>query len=48
MDGNWLRSGDGRLVARYDKCDNRTRDARGVIVGDGDQRLKLLGDGQKH
>jgi hypothetical protein len=48
MDGNWLRDGTGKLVARYDKWDNRTRDAHGKIVGDSDQRLKLLGGGQKH
>jgi hypothetical protein len=26
MDGAWLRDGTGKLVARYDKSDNRTRD----------------------
>ena len=41
--GNWLRDGTGKLVARYDSWDNRTRDARGKIVGDGDQRLRQLG-----
>jgi len=44
-DGNWLRSGDGKLVARYDEWDNRTRDRNGKIVGDGDQRLRELGKG---
>jgi hypothetical protein len=43
-DGDWLRDGTGKLVARYDEWDNRTRDARGKIVGDGDQRLRSLGD----
>jgi len=43
-DGNWLRDGTGKLVARYDASDNRTRDWTGRIVGDGDQRLRLLGD----
>ena len=42
-DGNWLRDGTGKLVARYDEWDNRTRDATGRIVGDGDQRLRQLG-----
>ena len=41
-DGNWLRDGTGKLVARYDEWDNRTRDARGRIVGDGDQKLRQL------
>lgn len=44
FDGAWLRDGTGRLVARYDKSDDRTRDATGRIVGDGDQRLRALGN----
>ena len=44
MDGAWLRDGTGKLVAKYDKSDNRTRDRNGRIVGDGDQRLRKLGD----
>lgn len=43
FDGAWLRDGTGRLVARYDASDNRTRDARGRIVGNGDLRLFQLG-----
>jgi len=43
-DGVWLRDGSGKLVARYDSWDNRTRDSRGRIVGDGDQRLRKLGE----
>lgn len=43
-DGAWLRDGVGKLVARYDSWDNRTRDGRGRIVGDGDQRLRALGN----
>ena len=39
-DGKWLRAGTGKLVARYDTFDNRTRDREGKIVGDGDQRLR--------
>ena len=39
-DGNWLRDGTGKLVARYDAWDNRTRTREGKIVGDGDQRLR--------
>jgi hypothetical protein len=42
MDGNWLRDGTGKLLARYDKSDDRTRNANGKIVGDGDQRLRVL------
>jgi hypothetical protein len=42
FDGNWLRDGTGRLVARYDKLDDRTRTAEGRIVGNGDQRLRIL------
>ena len=42
MDGNWLRDGQGRLVARYDESDKRTRERNGRIVGDGDQRLRAL------
>jgi hypothetical protein len=42
MDGNWLRSGDGKLLARYDKSDDRTRTREGKILGDGDQRLRQL------
>ena len=45
MDGNWLRDGTGKLVAKYDAGDNRTRDRSGRIVGDGDQRLRQLGKG---
>ena len=44
MDGRWLRDRTGKLVARYDKSDDRTRDRSGRIVGDGDQRLRELGD----
>ena len=45
MDGNWLRDGTGRLLARYDKSDDRTRDRLGRILGNGDQRLRKLGEG---
>ena len=44
FDGNWLRDGTGKLVARYDAGDNRTRDATGRIVGNGDLRLLKLGN----
>ncbi len=44
FDGNWLRDGTGRLVARCDESDNRTRDATGRIVGSGDQRMRALGE----
>ena len=42
FDGDWLRDGTGKLVARYDESDNRTRTREGRIVGDGDQRLRAL------
>lgn len=45
-DGNWLRDGTGRIVARHDAWDSRTRDRSGRIVGDGDQRLRQLGKDQ--
>lgn len=45
-DGAWLRDGTGKLLSRFDEWDNRTRDARGRIVGDGDLRLKTLSDGE--
>ena len=41
-DGNWLRDGNGKLLARYDESDDRTRDANGRIIGQGDQRLRAL------
>ena len=44
VDGNWLRDGTGKLVARYDESDRKTRTREGKIVGDGDQRLRELGD----
>ena len=42
FDGNWLRDGTGKLLARDDKGDDRTRSADGKIIGDGDQRLVTL------
>ena len=39
----WLRDGTGKLVAKYDKGDDRTRTREGKIVGSGDQRLRQLG-----
>lgn len=42
LDGAWLRDGTGKLVARYDESDNRTRNANGKIIGNGDQRLVTL------
>jgi YD repeat-containing protein len=44
IDGDWLRDGQGKLVARLDAWDNRTRDARGKIIGDGDQRMRELSE----
>ena len=44
IDGAWLRDRMGKLVARYDKSDDTTRDRSGRIVGKGDQRLRKLGD----
>jgi hypothetical protein len=45
LDGNWLRDGTGKLLAGYDKSDDRTRDRSGRILGNGDQRLRQLGKG---
>lgn len=42
MDGPWIRDGQGKLRARYDKWDNRTRSADGKILGDNDQRSRTL------
>ena len=44
IDGNCLRDGTGKIVARYDEGDDRTRDREGKIVGQGDQRLRKLKD----
>jgi hypothetical protein len=44
MDGNWFRDGTGKLVARYDASDDRTRTREGTILGNGDQRLRQLGE----
>jgi hypothetical protein len=41
-DGNWLRDGTGKLAARYDAGDNRTRTREGKIAGDGDKWLREL------
>lgn len=46
FDGNILRDGTGRIVAKYDAWDNRTRDRSGRIVGNGDLRLFQLGKDQ--
>ena len=42
FNGNWLRDGTGKLLARYDKSDDRTRKANGIIIGNSDQRLRIL------
>ena len=47
VDGDWIRNREGKLVAKYDKGDNRTRTREGTIVGPGDQRLIQLGKEQK-
>jgi hypothetical protein len=33
-----------QLLARYDKSDDRTGDRSGRVVGNGDQRLRELGE----
>lgn len=43
VDGNWIRNREGKLVAKYDAGDDRTRTREGTIVGSGDQRLIQLG-----
>ena len=45
LDGNLIRDGTGKIVAKYD-ADNRTRDRNGRIVGGGDIRLFQLGKDQ--
>ena len=42
VDGNIMRDGTGKIVARYDAFDNRTRDRSGRIVGPNDQRMRQL------
>ena len=42
QDGNWLRDGSGKLVARHDKGDNRTRTREGKIVGSGEDRKSVV------
>lgn len=48
LDGNVLRDGTGKIVAVYHNTENVTRDRTGRIVGDGDQRLRVLGSDQRH
>jgi hypothetical protein len=36
IDWEWLRDGTGKLVARYDTWDDRTRDRTGRVAGNGD------------
>jgi len=43
QDGNWLRDGAGKLVARYDSSDDVTRTREGKIVGKTDLRWLVLG-----
>jgi hypothetical protein len=43
QDGNWLRDGTGKLVARYDSSGDVTRTREGKIVCNGDARLFWLG-----
>jgi hypothetical protein len=45
-DGNTLRDGTGKIVARYGPLNNRTRDRTGRIVGTGNQMLRVLGEGE--
>jgi hypothetical protein len=46
FDGQWLRDGHGKLVAKYDASDDRTRTREGKIIGNGDLRLFQLGKDQ--
>ncbi len=43
FDGNWLREGTGKLVARHDESENRTRDRNGKIVGSGGPAIAAIG-----
>jgi hypothetical protein len=47
FDGNWLRDGTGKLVAKYNESDRRTRTREGKIVGNVDPRLRALGAGER-
>ena len=47
FDGSWIRDNTGRLVARYDGSDDRTRNTGGKVIGSGDLRLLELGRKQK-
>ena len=42
----WLPNGTGKLVAKHDNGDNRTRTREGKIVGSGDLRLTQLFTGR--
>ena len=44
VDGNTLRDGTGKIVAVYHATENVTRDRNGRIVGNGDKRLRRLGE----
>lgn len=46
FDGAILRDGTGKIVAKHDTWDSRTRDRNGRIVGSGDIRLFQLGKDQ--
>jgi YD repeat-containing protein len=46
FDGQWLRDEHGKLVAKHDASDDRTRTREGKIVGNGDLRLFQLGKDQ--
>ena len=46
FDGAILRDGTGKIVAKYDSSDDRTRTREGKIVGNGDLRLFQLGKDQ--
>ena len=42
--GEWVLSRSGQPVARYIKAVDKTLTAEGRVVGNGDQRLRKLGD----
>jgi hypothetical protein len=48
FEGQWLRDGHRRLVAKYDDMGDQRRRAReGEIAGNGDQRMRQLGKDER-
>ena len=43
-DGKYIRGRYGKILGEYNESDNTTRDRFGKIVGNGDQRARLIED----